>query len=210
MSNPRKPSPYSSFNSYNKFEVKQKQEENQKIQQHTNVSKNFPVNQANQQMNQQVDQRQVDQLQMNQQVDQRQVDQRQTRFKHIQSSEHMHNVLINGLGQFQNNFASKNIQAPPMRMFIKLYTDWCGPCKKIGPILDEISLNPNTKDIIFMKFDAELMTKGQCHFSTKLREILKVSAVPAMFGFIDGKLVDTVFGADMTEINGLLNKLIQF
>ena len=93
---------------------------------------------------------------------------------------------------------------------LKFYADWCGPCKKIEPILDEISLNPNTKDIIFMKFDAELMTKGQCQFSAKLREILKVSAVPAMFGFIDGKLVDTVFGADMTEINGLLNKLIQF
>ena len=96
-----------------------------------------------------------------------------------------------------------------MRMLVKFYTDWCGPCKKLGPIMDEISLHTDTKDIIFMKFDAELMIKGQCQFSAQLRELFKISAVPAMFGFINGKLVGHVFGADMKEITELITKLRQ-
>jgi thiol-disulfide isomerase/thioredoxin len=114
------------------------------------------------------------------------------------------------LDQFQNNFKTKNIQPPPMRIFLKLYTDWCGPCKKIGPILDEISLSPDMKDIIFMKFDADLIIQGQDQYSKELSKLLKVGAVPAMFGFIDGKIVGNVMGADINEITGLLNKLAQF
>jgi thioredoxin-like negative regulator of GroEL len=66
------------------------------------------------------------------------------------------------------------------------------------------------KDIIFMKFDADLMIKGQDQHSKELSKLLKVGAVPAMFGFIDGKLVGNVMGADINQITGLLNKLAQF
>ena len=191
----RKPTPYSSFSAYNKFEVEQKQQDDvqkrqQQMSQH--VSKNAPMNQANNQMNRQMSQ------------------QGQTRFKHIQTSENLYSILTTGLTQFQNNFKAQNIQPPPMRIFLKLYTEWCGPCKKIEPVLDNISLSPDMKDVIFMKFDAELMIKGEDNYSKELTKILKVGAVPAMFGFIDGKLVGNVMGADINEITGLLNKLAQF
>ena len=61
-------------------------------------------------------------------------------------------------------------------------------------------LNPDTRDIIFMKFDADLMIKGNCHYSNELKKMLQVNAVPVMFGFVDGKPVGTVHGADMKEI----------
>ena len=215
---PRKITPYSSFGSYNKFEAKKQEQEdaiqNMKTHMTQHVSKNSPMNQSNSQMTQSVSPQQMQgQMQGGQmqggQMQGGQMQGGQTRFKHIQSSEYLHNILTNGLGQFRQNFVSKNIQPPPMRILIKLYTDWCGPCKKLGPIMDEISLHPDTKDVIFMKFDAELMIKGQCQFSAKLRELLKISAVPAMFGFIDGKLVGNVFGADMKEITDLIDKLRQ-
>ena len=47
------------------------------------------------------------------------------------------------------------------------------------------------------------------NYSKELTKILKVGAVPAMFGFIDGKLVGNVFGADMKEITDLIDKLRQ-
>jgi thiol-disulfide isomerase/thioredoxin len=207
----RKPTPYSSFSAYNKFEVEQKhqQDEVQKRQQQMSqhVSKNSPMNQANIQMNQQF---QSQQGQNQSQQGQNQLQQGQSRFKHIPTSENLYSILTTGLDQFQNNFKAKNIQPPPMRIFLKLHTEWCGPCKKIGPILDEISLSPDMKDIIFMKFDADLMIKGQDPHSKELSKLLKVGAVPAMFGFIDGKLVGNVMGADINEITGLLNKLAQF
>jgi thiol-disulfide isomerase/thioredoxin len=207
----RKPTPYSSFSAYNKFEVEQKQQQDevqkrqQQMSQH--VSKNAPMSQANTQMNQHMSQPQQGQLQ--QQQGQFQQQQGQSRFKEIPTSENLYSILTSGLTQFQNNFKAKNIQPPPMRIFLKLHTEWCGPCKKIGPILDEISLSPDMKDIIFMKFDADLMIKGQDPHSKELSKLLKVGAVPAMFGFIDGKLVGSVMGADLNEINGLLSALRQ-
>jgi thiol-disulfide isomerase/thioredoxin len=205
----RKPTPYSSFSTYNKFEVEQKQQQDevqkrqQQMSQH--VSKNAPMNQANTQMNQHMSQPQQGQFQSQQ----GQMQQGQSRFKEIPTSENLYSILTTGLTQFQNNFKAKNIQPPPMRIFLKLHTEWCGPCKKIGPILDEISLSPDMKDIIFMKFDADLMIKGQDPHSKELSKLLKVGAVPAMFGFIDGKLVGNVMGADLNEINGLLSALRQ-
>lgn len=130
-----------------------------------------------------------------------------SRFKHIESSEHLHNFFTNGLTNFQMNFQSKNIQAPPMRVFLKLYTDWCGPCKKIGPVLDEQSVHPDNREIIFLKFDADLMLKSQDPISKKLVSMLKIGAVPAFFGMIDGQIVGNVMGADMNEISGLLQAL---
>ena len=216
----RKPTPYSSFSAYNKFEVEQKhqQDEVQKRQQQMSqhVSKNAPMNQANTQMNQrgqlqpQQGQLQPQQGQLQPQQGQLHSQQGQSRFKEIPTSENLYSILTTGLAQFQNNFKAKNMQPPPMRIFLKLHTEWCGPCKKIGPILDDISLSPDMKDIIFMKFDADLMIKGQDPHSKELSKLLKVGAVPAMFGFIDGKLVGNVMGADINEITGLLNKLAQF
>ena len=215
----RKPTPYSSFSAYNKFEVEQKhqQDEVQKRQQQMSqhVSKNAPMNQANTQMNQrgqlqpQQGQLQPQQGQLQPQQGQVHSQQGQSRFKEIPTSENLYSILTTGLDQFQNNFKAKNMQPPPMRIFLKLHTEWCGPCKKIGPILDDISLSPDMKDIIFMQFDADLMIKGQDPHSKELSKLLKVGAVPAMFGFIDGKLVGNVMGADLNEINGLLSALLQ-
>ena len=196
MSNPRKPPPYTSLGSYNKFEEEKTRLSEQQIP--VTSQQSYPQQPHPQQSYPQHPQQPSVQQQS-----------QQTRFKHIQTSEHLHNVLTTGVTQFQNNFISKNVQPPPMRILVKLYTDWCGPCKKLGPIMDEISLHPDTKDIIFTKFDAELMIKGQCQFSAQLRDLFQISAVPAMFGFIDGKLVGKVFGADMKEITELINKLRQ-
>ena len=199
MSNPRKPPPYTSLGSYNKFEEEKTRLSEQQI----------PVTSQQSYPQQPHPQQSYPQHPQQPSVQQQSQQSQQTRFKHIQTSEHLHNVLTTGVTQFQNNFISKNVQPPPMRILVKLYTDWCGPCKKLGPIMDEISLHPDTKDIIFTKFDAELMIKGQCQFSAQLRDLFQISAVPAMFGFIDGKLVGKVFGADMKEITELINKLRQ-
>jgi thioredoxin 1 len=215
MSNPRKPPPYTSLGSYNKFEEEKTRLSEQQIPVTSQQSYHQQPQQQPQQPQPQPQQPHPQQSypQHPQHPQQPSVQQQSpvqpTRFKHIQTSEHLHNVLTTGVTQFQNNFISKNVQPPPMRILVKLYTDWCGPCKKLGPIMDEISLHPDTKDIIFTKFDAELMIKGQCHFSSQLRDLFQISAVPAMFGFIDGKLVGKVFGADMKEITELINKLRQ-
>lgn len=221
----RNPTPYSSFNSYNKFEAeqnKQKEEALKKQQMSPQMSpqqqqmiQQRQMTQQNQrqmgQMQQQTGQMQQQMSQMPQQMGQmpQQMGQQiPSRFKHIQSPEHLQNILTNGVDHFQSNFKAKGLNPPPMRLFLKLYTEWCTPCKKISPVLDEISLSEQTKDIIFMKFDADQVIKNQDPLSKQLVNNLKIGAVPAFYGFIDGKMVGSVMGADRSEIDQLLQKLL--
>jgi thioredoxin 1 len=116
-------------------------------------------------------------------------------------------VLTNGVNNFRASFQAKNTQPPPMKIFIKLYTDWCGPCKKIAPILDELSMYEQHRDVIFLMFNADLMIKGQDPYSKELVSMLKIGAVPAFFAVVDGRITGNVMGANVDEIVGLLNSL---
>ena len=191
----RRESPYAQFNSYNKMEQPPKPEPVREKYQ--------PQQQPQQQPHQQP---QPHQQQSHQQQPQQQ-QYPQSRFKDVQSSQHLHEVLTNGVTNFRASFQSQNRQPPPMKIFIKLYTDWCGPCKKIAPVLDEISMSEQYRDVIFLMFNADLMIKGQDHHSKELVKILKVGAVPAFFGVVDGRIVGNVMGANLEEIQGLINLL---
>jgi thiol-disulfide isomerase/thioredoxin len=229
----RKPSPYSTFNNYNNATYNKQEEMNTVVPNVKSVRENFsqpntysiqtsptfsnqpPQNvqyhqlsqKAHQQQQPQQHQPQLQQYQPQQHQQPQQQHQQSTRFKKIQSSEHLLSVLTNGLDNFRSSFTQKNMQPPTMKIFLKLYTEWCGPCKKIGPILHEMSTMIEYKDIIFLEFDADLMLKSQDPHSKKLTGMLKVGAVPCFFNIIDGVIKDNVFGADMNEINSLVNKL---
>ena len=198
----RKPSPYATFNVYNgAMGMKETKEA-------INTAKPLPQQPIRENFKNQSPQIQLPQIQSRQpQQPQQQPQQQPSRFKLVQTPEQLYNVLKNGLEKFQANFTSNNTNPPPMKMFLKLYTEWCNPCKKIKPILDEMSLSEEYKDIIFLQFDADMMMKGQDQYSKELVKYLKVGAVPAFFGFVDGNLVDTVMGADINEIQLLLNKI---
>ena len=201
MSDSRKPSPYATFNSYLKNQPVPTQNVTQQAQPvHQQPIRESYQNNTNQQ-GQQPQMQQQNQPQMQQQMP--------SRFKNVQTSEQLYNILTKGVENFQSNFHANNMEAPPMKVFLKLYTDWCGPCKKIGPILDEVSTLPEYKDIIFLKFDAELMIKGQDQISKQLVKILKIGAVPAFFTFINGKQMGNVMGADIKEIQTLLDSMQQ-
>jgi thiol-disulfide isomerase/thioredoxin len=194
-----KPSPYVTFESYNG-----QKNESQMIQQQKPQQQQMNQQQMNQQ---QMNQQQMNQQQMNQQqMNQQQMNQ-PSRFKHVQSCEHLYNILTTGLDYFQNNFKSKQMNPPPMKIFLKLYTEWCGPCKTISPYIEQLSLLPENQNTIFLKFDADLMIKGTCKISKELTKILKIGAVPAFFGIIDGNIIGNAMGADKKEINELLQKL---
>ena len=53
------------------------------------------------------------------------------------------------------------------------------------------------------------MIKGQDQISKQLVKILKIGAVPAFFTFIDGKQMGNVMGADIKEIQTLLDSMRQ-
>ena len=195
----RRESPYAQFNSYNKMD--------QPKPEPPVIEKYHPQQPPQQPPQHRQPQQQPQQQQPPQQQQLHQQQQPQSRFKLVQSSQHLHEVLTNGVNNFRASFEAKNTKAPPMKIFIKLYTDWCGPCKKISPVLDELSMYEQHRDVIFLMFDADLMIKGQDAHSKELVRILKIGAVPAFFGVVDGRIIGNVMGANVDEINGLLNSL---
>ena len=194
--NSRKPSPYVTFNAYNTIDRKPDEMNRAAMQ---------PQQQQQQMQPQPQPQQQQMQPQQQQQQMQHQQEHGPSRFKPIHNSEHLYTVLTKGVEHFIESFKAKNMQPPPMKVFLKLYTDWCGPCKKIAPFLDEQSMN--YPDIIFLQFDADLMIKGQDQFSKELVKMLKIGAVPAFFTFVNGRIVGSVMGAERAEIKKLLDDM---
>ena len=221
----RQSSPYAKFNSYNQKELTENfqqqtiQPQPQNIQQHMKphqmqqMQQMQPQQMQPQQMQpqqmqpQQMQPQQMQPQQMQPQQMQQQMQQMPSRYKMVTSSQHLHDVLTNGLKNFQDSFQSKNMPIPDMKIFIKLYTDWCGPCKQIAPVLDEMSILEQHQDVIFLMFNADLMIKGQDQYSKQLTSILKIGAVPAFFAVFNGKIIGNEFGANMDKIGGLLNSL---
>ena len=69
-------------------------------------------------------------------------------------------------------------------ILIDFWADWCGPCKKLSPILDEIS---NETNLLVGKLNVDENLKKPLEFS--------VSSIPTMVLFKDGLPVKTIIGA---------------
>ena len=69
-------------------------------------------------------------------------------------------------------------------VLIDFWAEWCGPCKRVSPILDEIS---NEHGILVGKLNIDENPLKTLEFS--------VSSIPTMVLFEDGVVVKTIIGA---------------
>jgi thioredoxin 1 len=69
-------------------------------------------------------------------------------------------------------------------ILVDFWAEWCGPCKKLSPILDEIS---NDTGLLVGKLNVDENPKKSFEFS--------VSSIPTMVLFKDGQPVKTIVGA---------------
>ena len=67
------------------------------------------------------------------------------------------------------------------KVLVDFYADWCGPCKMIAPILDEIS---NDFDIIKVNVDKH----------PSIAQQYKVMSIPTLIVFNEGEVVTTKVG----------------
>lgn len=69
-------------------------------------------------------------------------------------------------------------------VLIDFWAEWCGPCKRVSPILDEIS---KEHGILVGKLNIDENPLKPVEFS--------VSSIPTMVLFEDGVVVKTIIGA---------------
>lgn len=66
------------------------------------------------------------------------------------------------------------------------WAEWCGPCRMLGPIIEELAREMKGK-IVFGKLNVDENMKT----SNKYR----ISAIPTMLVFSNGQLIDKLIGA---------------
>ena len=69
-----------------------------------------------------------------------------------------------------------NINNPDKTVIVDFYADWCGPCKMLAPILDELNAENSDVEIYKVNVDDE----------PDLARRFGVSSIPTLVSFKDG------------------------
>lgn len=85
-------------------------------------------------------------------------------------------------------------------LILDCWAEWCGPCRMIGPIIEELAGEMKGK-VVFGKLnvDENPLTANK----------YKISAIPTLMVFKNGKLIDKLVGAyPKTTLTGKIQKYL--
>lgn len=83
-------------------------------------------------------------------------------------------------------------------VLVDFYADWCGPCKMVGPVLEELDVENDQLTIVKVNVDNEL----------DLASKYGVQSIPNMIFFKEGKAVTQIIG--FANKDAILDKINPF
>ena len=83
-----------------------------------------------------------------------------------------------------NNFKTEVLTNDKLTI-VDFFADWCGPCRKLAPIMDEIEQELSEK----VKF-----TKINTDNNIELAQNYQISGIPTLLVFKNGELVERMVG----------------
>ena len=104
-----------------------------------------------------------------------------------------HESIINLTSE---NFAEE-VENASVPVLVDFWAEWCGPCKAIGPVLDEVAAEVG---------DRAKLCKVNVDEQTELAGKYNVRSIPMLLFIKDGEVKDQVLGTG-TPKDGLIQKL---
>ncbi|KAG7443900.1 putative thioredoxin [Guyanagaster necrorhizus] len=83
---------------------------------------------------------------------------------------------------------------------VDFWASWCGPCKAISPIFQQLSEIDDLDVLGFYKVDVDAQTR--------IAEEMEIRAMPTFAVFKDGKKIQEIVGADPRSLMLMLNSVI--
>jgi putative thioredoxin len=97
---------------------------------------------------------------------------------------------------FQTDVLERSSTVP---VIVDLWAEWCGPCKTLGPMLEQAVAATN---------GAVELAKVDVDANPRIAQSFAVQSIPAVFAIKDGKVVDQFIGAvPQAQIDAFIAKL---
>ena len=86
-------------------------------------------------------------------------------------------------------------------VMVDFFAEWCGPCKMLGPIIDEIAEESQDKDVKIVKINVEE--------SPQTAQKFEVMSIPTIIYFKNGEVKETTMGLmPKDQLNEKIDNLI--
>jgi thioredoxin 1 len=106
--------------------------------------------------------------------------------------------MAEGINEVSDSTFESEVIKSDIPVLVDFWAPWCGPCKAIGPVLEEIAKGYAGK-IKFLKCNVDNNPKTPSNFG--------IRAIPTLILFKAGQRVDQVVGmVDKAKITDILNK----